>query len=63
MKFIDRCRAGEFRNHLPITEEQRHTYLKASSVYVSHGVMEFAKETKEGKEEREALIAAGILPF
>jgi len=62
MKFIDRCRAGEFHNRPKRTEEQRQEYLRSRPIPY-YGVMTIRKETNVEKEEREALIAAGILPF
>lgn len=62
MTFIDRCRAGEFRNRPKRTEEQRQEYLRSRPIPY-YGVMTIRKETKSEKEEREVLIASGLLPF
>lgn len=61
-KFLDRCRSGEFRNRPVPTEEDRQEYLRNRPVK-DCGVMIIRQETKEEKEEREALIAARIIPF
>lgn len=61
MKFIDRCRAGEFRNRAVPTEEDRQAYLRTHPISYNGTIK--IELTKSEKEEREALIAAGILPF
>jgi hypothetical protein len=61
MKFIDRCRAGEFRNHPVPTEEDRQAYLRTHPISYNGTIK--IEITKSEKEEREALIATGILPF
>lgn len=61
MKFIDRCRAGEFSN-LPVpTEEDRQAYLRTHPISYN-GTIKITL-TRQEKEERDALIATGILPF
>ena len=61
MKFIDRCRAGEFRNCTVPTEEDRQAYLRTHPISYN-GTIKIVL-TKSEKEERDELIAAGILPF
>lgn len=61
MKFIDRCRAGEFRNRPVQTDEEVQQYLRTRPISYNGTIR--IELTKSEKEEREVLIAAGILPF
>jgi len=61
MTFIDRCRAGFYRNRPVPTDEDVQQYLRTRPISYNGTIK--VTLTKEEKEEREALIQAGILPF